>query len=129
MRLLLDTQILLRVIYQPGRIPAEVAAMLVDPANSIQFSAVSIAEIAIKASLGRADFPFQPQEVSEAAQATGFGELSLTARHARHLGTMPWHHRDPFDRLLIAQSVEDGLRFLTTDKTLGAYSDLVSVVS
>ena len=128
MRFLLDTQILLRSIYQPARIPAATQALLVDPGNDILFSAASIVEIAIKSSLGRSDFPFRPVEVAESARLTGFVELAVSSRQAAHLAAMPWHHRDPFDRLLIAQAIEEGLRFLTTDRLLATYSDLVACV-
>lgn len=126
MRVLLDTQILLWSIYQPGRLPAATRAVLIDPANDILFSAVSIAEVAIKFSLGRSDFPFPPEEVAETARVTGFVELPLNARQATRLGALPWHHRDPFDRLLVAQAMDEGLRFLTADRMLTAYSDQVA---
>ena len=125
MRLLIDTQILLRALYDPGKLPAALAARLIDPANDIVFSTVSIAEIAIKASLKRADFPFQPEDVDASARSTGFTEIPLTAQHAIRLAGLPWHHRDPFDRMLVAQTLDEGLRFLTTDVLLTRYSDLV----
>jgi len=129
MRLLLDTHILLWSIYQPRRLTAATRSLLTDPANDILFSAVSIAEVAIKSSLGRSDFPFQPGEVAEAARMTGFAELTLDSRQAMRLADMPWHHRDPFDRLLVAQSIEEGLRLLTTDRRLASYSDLVEEIA
>lgn len=128
MRLLVDTQILLRAIYQPKRIPTALRARLVDPANVVMFSAISIAEIAIKSSLGRPDFPFQPEEVTDAALRTGFVELPLLASQAIRLAALPWHHRDPFDRLLIAQAMEEGLRLVTTDSLLADYSELVECI-
>lgn len=99
-----------------------------DGNTDVFFSAVSIAEIAIKASLGRADFPFQVEEVARAARDTDFLELPLDVRHAIRLATLTWHHRDPFDRLLIAQAIEEGLRFVTADRMLAAYSDLVETL-
>ena len=128
MRLLIDTQILLRSLYQQKKIPSALRLRLSSPDNDILFSAVSIAEIAIKASLGRSDFPFPPEEVAEAARATGFVELPLDARQSIRLANLPWHHRDPFDRLLIAQTLEEGLRFVTTNQLLTRYSDLVELV-
>lgn len=125
MRLLIDTQILLWVIYQPEKLSPALWERLCDAKNAVFFSAVSIAEIAIKSSLGRADFPFQAEELAQAARDTAFLELPLDARHAIRLATLSWHHRDPFDRLLIAQAIEEGVRFVTADRLLAAYSDLV----
>lgn len=127
MRLLIDTQILLRSIYQPEKLPSSLQLSLSSPDNDVLFSAVSIAEIAIKSSLGRSDFPYQPEEVADAALATGFVELPLDARQSVRLASLPWHHRDPFDRLLIAQTLEEGLRFVTTDRLLTRYSTLVEL--
>jgi PIN domain nuclease of toxin-antitoxin system len=128
MRLLIDTQILLYSIYQQQKIPAALQSRLSSPDNDILFSAVSITEIAIKSSLGRSDFPYPPDEVADAACAMGFVELSLNARQAVRLAGLPWHHRDPFDRMLIAQVLEEGLRFVTTDRLLTRYSDLVELM-
>lgn len=128
MRLLIDTQILLRVIYQPEKLSPAIRERLCDGNTDVFFSAVSIAEIAIKASLGRADFPFQAEEVAHAARDTDFLELPLDVRHSIRLATLTWHHRDPFDRLLIAQSIEEGVRFITADRILAAYSDLVETL-
>ncbi|MDI6745732.1 MAG: type II toxin-antitoxin system VapC family toxin [Rhodocyclaceae bacterium] len=128
MRLLIDTQILLWVIYQPDKLPAALRERLCDANNDVFFSAVSIAEIAIKSSLGRADFPFLAEEVAQAARDTVFLELPLDIRHTIRLATLTWHHRDPFDRLLIAQAIEEGLRFMTANSLLAAYSDLVEIL-
>jgi PIN domain nuclease of toxin-antitoxin system len=129
MRVLIDTQILLYAIYQQQKIPSAMQSRLSNPDNDILFSAVSIAEIAIKSSLGRSDFPYPPEEVADAARAMGFVELSLGARAAIRLAGLPWHHRDPFDRLLIAQTLEEGVRFVTTDRLLARYSDLIELMS
>ncbi len=128
MRMLLDTQVLLWAIYSPEKLRGEWPARLRSRANPVFFSAVSITEIAIKASLGREDFPFRPGEVEQAARASGFEELPLIAGQANRLVDLPWHHRDPFDRMLIVQAIEEGLRLITADKVLAAYSDLVEVV-
>ncbi|MBK6675714.1 MAG: type II toxin-antitoxin system VapC family toxin [Rhodocyclaceae bacterium] len=125
MRCLIDTQILLWSVYQPEKIPSGLASRLIEPASEILFSSVSLAEIAIKFSLGRADFPFLPDEVGSVAIETGFTELPLTWRQSARLAGLPWHHRDPFDRLLVAQALEEGLKLITTDGHLSRYSDLV----
>jgi len=128
MRWLIDTQILLWAIYRPERLSADVQARLRDRANAVYFSSISIAEIAIKSSLGRPDFCFAPDEVVHAARDSAFDELPLTAMHATRLGRLAWHHRDPFDRLLVAQAIEEGARLMTADSALAAYSDLVEVI-
>ncbi len=127
MRLLIDTQVLLWVIYQPEKLSPALRERLSDGKNEVFFSAVSIAEIAIKSSLGCADFPFQAEEVALAARDTAFLELPLDVRHSIRLATLTWHHRDPFDRLLVAQAIEEGVRFVTADRILAAYSDLVEI--
>lgn len=127
MRCLLDTQILLWALCQPEKLSPALRDRLCDGRNQVFFSAVSIAEIAIKSSLGRPEFPFHADELAHAARDTDFLELPLHTRHAQRLAALPWRHRDPFDRLLIAQAVEEGLRFMTADPLLSAYSDLVEV--
>jgi len=128
MRLLLDTQILLWTIYAPKKLSAAIRARLQDRANQVFFSAVSIAEIAIKSSLGRPDFSFDPAEVAQAARDCDFEEQALSSGQAARLAGLPWRHRDPFDRLSIAQTIEEGLRLVTTDRTLAAYTDLVEAI-
>lgn len=103
-------------------------ARLRNRANPVFFSVVSITEIAIKSSLACANFPFRPDEVEQAARACGFDELPLDAGQAQRLADLPWHHRDPFDRMLIAQALEEGLRLVSADRVLAAYTDLVEVV-
>ncbi len=89
-------------------------------------SAASICEMAIKSALGKLDA--DPTAVNEALTPTGFGELAVTGEHAAYVARLPPHHRDPFDRLLIAQSVMEGLVFVTTDAQLAPYSGLVRIV-
>lgn len=127
MRLLIDTQVLLWAIYRPERLSAPLQERLADRHNEVFFSAVSIAEIALKTSLARPDFSFDPQEIMQAAQDSDFVELPLTVRQTLHLARLPWHHRDPFDRLLVVQALEEGLRLITADRLLAAYSELVEV--
>jgi PIN domain nuclease of toxin-antitoxin system len=128
MRLLIDTQILLWAIYQPEKLSLSMRERLCDRGNDIFFSAVSIAEIAIKSSLGRPDFKFEADEVARAARDTAFLALPLDVQHSIRLASLPWLHRDPFDRLLVAQAIEDGLRFVTADRLLATYSDQVETI-
>ena len=128
MRLLLDTHILLWALDTPARLDDGTRALLEDPANEVLFSAASIWEIAIKARLGRADFPVRPDQIAQAARDTGFTELPVRADAAARVADLPLHHRDPFDRLLVAQAMVEPMRLYTADPLLPPYSELVSLV-
>jgi PIN domain nuclease of toxin-antitoxin system len=123
--LLLDTNILLCALLAPERLRTQVQADLGDPDTTVYFSAVSLWEIAIKKSLNKVDFDFSPEDVQRLALATRFTELPLLAQHTFTVAKMPWLHRDPFDRLLIAQAMCLPAYFLTSDSTLLQYSELV----
>ena len=129
MRLLLDTHILLWALAEPHRLDATTLAALEDSENEVLFSAASIWEIAIKSALGRADFQIRPEQVLQAAQETGFVELPVRGRAAARVAGLPPHHRDPFDRLLIAQALAEPVRFYTADPLLPPYSELVVLVT
>jgi len=128
MRLLLDTHILLWALDTPARLDGGTRALLEDPANEVLFSAASIWEIAIKARLGRADFPVRPDQIAQAARDTGFTELPVRADAAARVADLPLHHRDPFDRLLVAQAMLEPMRLYTADPLLPPYSELVTLV-
>jgi len=125
---LLDTNILLTALIAPDTLPTDVQTQLSDTANSILFSAASIWEIAIKRSLGREDFNFRPEDIQQLALETGFTELPIMSNHCHRITDLPWHHRDPFDRLLVSQAQAIPAYLLTTDELLARYSDLVRVV-
>ncbi len=127
--LLLDTNLLLAALIDPDTLPMDVQSQLRDPANNVLFSAASIWEIAIKRSLGRADFDFRPEDIQQLANETGFTELPILSNHCHAVADLPWHHRDPFDRLLIAQTQAIPAYLLTSDAVLAQYSDLVRVVA
>lgn len=126
MRILLDTHIYVWWLADDARLTKYALKMIEDPANTIFVSAASIWEIAIKAALGviRAD----PEEIAEAVQPSGFENLPITSRHAVQVAKLPVHHRDPFDRMLVAQSLVEPMRLLTHDQTLARYGSLVLVV-
>jgi PIN domain nuclease of toxin-antitoxin system len=124
-RLLLDTHILLWALIEPNRLSAEFHAVLEDPNNEVLFSAASVWEMSIKAALGRADFQVAPARIVEAAQDTGFVELPVRAPAALQVAALPHHHRDPFDRLLVAQAMTEPAALYTADTQLQAYSTLV----
>ena len=122
---LLDTNVLLAALLAPERLPQAVASGLASAANTVYFSSASIWEVAIKRSLNRADFDFSPQDIHRLALDTGFAELMVKGEDCYPVANLPWHHRDPFDRLLIAQAQSLPAYLLTTDGVLGQYSELV----
>jgi PIN domain nuclease of toxin-antitoxin system len=128
MQLLLDTHVLLWALGDVARLDDATRDALEDPANEVFFSAASIWEIAIKARLGRVDFDRRPGEVARGARATGFVELPVRADAAERVEALPLHHRDPFDRLLVAQAMTGPLRLYTADAALTRYSELVMLV-
>jgi PIN domain nuclease of toxin-antitoxin system len=122
---LLDTNVLLAALLAPERLPPEVVEGLTDSSNTVYFSAASIWEVAIKRSLNRADFDFSPEDIHRLALDTGFTELRVKGEDCYSLVNMPWHHRDPFDRMLIAQAQSLPAYLLTTDSVMSQYSELV----
>ncbi|MDR1295548.1 MAG: type II toxin-antitoxin system VapC family toxin [Bifidobacteriaceae bacterium] len=121
MAYLLDTHVLLFAMYSPERLSARTVALLEDPAQAVWFSAASIWEIAIKSSLGRPDFTASPFAVRDEALALGFRELPVEAIHAAQVTALPPLHRDPFDRLLVAQATATGHTLLSTDRQVQQY--------
>lgn len=122
---LLDTNILLTAAIAPERLPQEAQEWLGNPDNAVFFSAASLWEIGIKRSLNRDGFDFYPEDIHRLALEMRFAELPLQSEHSYAIARMPWHHRDPFDRLLVAQAQSLPAYLLTTDKLLVRYSDLV----
>jgi len=121
MKLLLDTHLLLWVAATPDRLSPPAASAVSDPANELIFSAASIWEIAIKQGLGRADFTADAGVLRRALLDNGYLELPVTGAHAVAVGGLPPIHRDPFDRLLVAQANVEGVTLLTTDATVARY--------
>lgn len=125
MRILLDTHILLWALIDPDRLSDDVQARLGSDEHVVLFSAASVWEMSIKAALGRADFKVSPSEIVAAAVEAGFEELPVRSAAALAVATLPLHHRDPFDRLLVAQAMTEPARLYTADVALLAYSELV----
>ena len=121
MKLLLDTQLLLWAAGQPDRLSPSTRRRLDDPENELIFSAASIWEITIKSSLGRENFRVEPRVLRRALLDNGYTELAITGEHAVNVDTLPPLHKDPFDRLLIAQALVEGITLLTADKDLARY--------
>ena len=121
MKLLLDTQVLLWAAGQPQRLSARAKRLLNDEQNELLFSAASLWEIAIKSSLGRDDFRVEPRVLRRALLDHGYIELPVTSEHAVSVDTLPPLHKDPFDRLLLAQALVEGIPLLTADAQLARY--------
>lgn len=121
MKLLLDTQLLLWAAAEPKRLKAATRRMLDDPAHTLLFSAASLWEIAIKASLGRDDFTADPRVLRRALLDNGYVELAISGAHAAAVLDLPPLHRDPFDRLLVAQAQVEGITLLTADAIVAKY--------
>lgn len=120
-RLLLDTHVMLWALSAPERIPIEVRERLEDPGTTVLVSAASLWEIAIKAALGRPGFSVEIAEVASAIETAGFEALPITPQHAVAVSALPPLHRDPFDRMLIAQAIAEPLHFVTCDRNLSEY--------
>jgi PIN domain nuclease of toxin-antitoxin system len=129
MRVLVDTHLLLWAAARSRRLPKEARRVLEDPRNDVHYSAASLWEIAIKLGLRRADFRVDLGRLRPALSEMGFRELSVTGTHAERLAALPPLHRDPFDRMLVAQSLSEPLVLLTNDDVLAGYGEVVRVVS
>lgn len=123
MRLLLDTHVLLWFASDPGKLRAEARAIIEDGSNDVFVSVVSAWEIAIKQSLGKLDLPETAEAwVPKVLKASGLEVLAVDLRSSLRTRELPWHHRDPFDRLLVAQSLEHGFTLCSRDTHLEAYA-------
>ena len=128
MRLLLDTHAAVWSASDSRRLPREVSDLIADPGNQVFVSSVSIWEIAIKARSKAPDrFPFTAGEAQFIFERLGYRSLEVSWQHAAAVEDLPLIHRDPFDRLLVAQSLSEPLRLITHDRALVAYSDTIIV--
>lgn len=118
-RYLLDTHILLWAA--AGELPAKAESIILDRRNRLFFSSASIWEISIKTRLGRLDFRIDPDVFYRELLKHGYAELSITGAHALMAGSLPSIHKDPFDRMLMAQAIMEGARLLTSDSMLLKY--------
>lgn len=129
MRLLLDTHILLWAAGLTERLPVAARTLIEDRTNLLHFSAASIWEVAIKSGLGRQDFVVNPGSLHRSLLANDYAELDVTGAHAVAVDLLPRIHRDPFDRLLVAQAQVEGLTLLTSDEVVGRYPGDVRLIS
>ena len=125
MRYLLDTQVYLWFLVDSGRLSKKARSAL-DGAEQLFVSAASVWEAAIKQAIGK--LAVETADLVAGIERSGFTELPVTASHAARVATLPHHHRDPFDRLLIAQAIVEPLHLLTADPGLAQYSELVELV-
>ena len=121
MRLLLDTHILLWAAVEPERLSRTASALIESPDNQIMFSALSLWEIAIKTGRGRADFRIDAGPLRRSLLDNGYAELPVTGAHAAALAGLPPIHRDPFDRMLVAQANVEGFTLVTSDPVVAKY--------
>lgn len=118
MSLLLDSHALLWALHAPERLRPDARNVIRDPERAVYFSAASVWELEVKAARGKLDLP---DDWLDAAARTGFLELPVTALDARASARLPWHHADPFDRVLVAQALARGLRIATRDPLMASY--------
>jgi PIN domain nuclease of toxin-antitoxin system len=121
-KLLLDTHLLLWAAGQPDQLSAAARLLLDDPQNELLFSSASLWEVAIKRGLGRSDFRVDPRLLRRGLLDNGYSELPITSEHAVSIDGLPPIHKDPFDRILVAQSIVEGITLLTADPLVSQYS-------
>ena len=126
--LLLDTHLVLWSALDPGRLSAKARRILQSRESPLAFSLVTLWEVAIKTSLGRPDFMVDPRRLHDGLLTAGFQEIQILAGHLVRVASLPWVHRDPFDRLLVAQAMDERITLLTVDSTLAGYGRSVRVV-
>lgn len=121
MKLLLDTHVLLWAAGNPDRLSAEARVLIEAPENELWFSAASLWEIAIKRGLGREDFRVDVRLLRRGLLDNGYSELPVGSEHAVAVDGLPMLHKDPFDRLLVAQAGGEGITLLTSDALVAQY--------
>ena len=121
MRLLLDTHLLLWVAANSKRVPRRAADLIDDPNNILMFSVISLIEVAIKTARARPEFQVDAGRLRSMLLAAGYDELEVAGNHAIALGQLDPVHKDPFDRLLLAQAIVEGASLVTADATLARY--------
>lgn len=128
MKLLLDTHLLLWAAGEPQKLSAKARRLLADTNNELMFSAASLWEVAIKRGLGRADFQVDSRLFRRGLLDNGYLELPVFSAHAVAVDSLPPIHKDPFDRLLVAQSLVEGMALLTSDATVAQYGGSIRMV-
>ena len=128
MRVLLDTHIMLWSMCADHRLSSEARAVIEDEGNELYFSSVSLCEISIKRKIHPGQMPVCASEARKAFVANGYGELPFEASHAEAMDALPLLHRDPFDRMILAQAKAEGMKVLSHDNRFLGYGDFVIAV-
>jgi PIN domain nuclease of toxin-antitoxin system len=121
MRFLLDTQVALWAFFEQKRLSAQARSVLEDRENKLVFSTATLWEIAIKRALGKKGFQFDPRVLRRTMLDDGYEELPVLGHHAVEVDSLPPIHKDPFDRILIAQAMVEGITLLTADPVIAQY--------
>jgi PIN domain nuclease of toxin-antitoxin system len=121
MKLLLDTHILLWAAGEPRRLTAKTRSMIESPDNDLFFSVASLWEIVIKNGLGRADFQVDVRLLRRGLLDNGYSEMPIASEHIVAIAGLPPHHKDPFDRILVAQAMVEGISLVTADPLVAVY--------
>jgi PIN domain nuclease of toxin-antitoxin system len=125
LKLLLDTHILLWWLMNSAALPEKARSLISDSENTVFISAVSLWEMWLKVSLNKLQLP---ADFEERLAGEAFEALPLTAKQAQRVASLPWLHRDPFDRMLVAQAQAEHLILLTADEMVGGYGEAVLLV-
>ena len=125
---LLDTQLLIWMAFAPEQLPSKLIPDLEDRQQRFFVSVVSLWEAAIKRSLNRPVFQFDAAELRQQLQREGFEELPIRAEHCLAVQNLPWHHKDPFDRLLIAQAQQEQIQLQSCDQSLSQFGACVTLL-
>lgn len=128
MKFLLDTHLLLWAANEPERLSAKAHGLMSDLDNELFFSAASLWEITIKNGLGRPDFAVDARLLRRGLLDNQYGELAITSAHAVFVDSLPALHKDPFDRILVAQATVEGITLLTADKWVSQYPGPIQLV-
>lgn len=128
MKLLLDTHLLLWAGGEPHKLSREARLLIESPENELLFSAASLWEVAIKTGLGRTDFAVNVRLLRRGLLDNAYRELPITSEHAVMIDALPPIHKDPFDRMLVAQAMVEGVILLTSDATLAQYAGPIRTV-
>jgi len=128
MKLLLDTHLLLCAAGHPERLSSKALALIEPSENELFFSAASLWEVVIKRALGRADFRVDARLLRRGLVDNGYGELAIASEHVVAIDNLPQIHKDPFDRILIAQAQVEGITLLTADPVVAGYPGPVQSV-
>jgi PIN domain nuclease of toxin-antitoxin system len=127
-KLLLDTHLLLWAAGEPRRLSRQARTLIDDPDNELLFSAASLWEVAIKRGLGREDFTVDARLLRRGLLDNGYSELPINSQHVIAMESLPPIHKDPFDRILVAQAVIEGIMLLTVDSRVARYPGPVRTV-